>query len=97
MKNEPGRNFREVEFRPLSESGPIKFKSWVQEQNWKEVLDEQSVDTKAEKLHNMVLDKLDEFCPEKTRKISDDDQPWITFDVYPSLSRGSPSPHTILD
>jgi hypothetical protein len=26
----------------------------------------------------MVLDKLDEFCPEKTRKISSDDQPWYT-------------------
>ena len=41
-------------------------------------MDEQSVDTKAEKLHNMVLDKLDEFCPEKTRRISDDDKPWFS-------------------
>ena len=78
LNNKPGRNFREVKVRLLTKSGLIKFKSWVQEQNWKEVLDEPSVDKKAEKLHNMVLDKLDEFCPEKTRMISDDDKPWFS-------------------
>ena len=38
----------------------------------------ESVDKKAEVLHNMVLNKLDEFCPEINRKISDDDKPWFT-------------------
>ena len=36
------------------------------------------MDKKAEVLHNMVLDKLDEFCPEKIRKISSDEKPWVT-------------------
>ena len=26
----------------------------------------------------MLLDKLDEYCPEKTRRISSDEQPWFT-------------------
>ena len=30
----------------------------------------ESVDEKAERLQNMVLDNLDEVCPEKIRKIS---------------------------
>ena len=37
----------------------------------------ESVDAKAT-LHNLVLDKLDEFCPEKTRRISSDEQSWYT-------------------
>ena len=41
-------------------------------------MEEESVDVKAEKLHNMVLNKLDEVCPEKIRKISSDDDPWYT-------------------
>ena len=78
LNNKPGRNVREVKVRPLLDSGLAKFKQWIQEQDWTEVLNAESVDNKAEQLHNMVLDKLDEFCPEKTRKISSDDQPWYT-------------------
>ena len=41
-------------------------------------MNEPSVDLKAENLQNMVLEKLDEFCPTKIRRISNDDQPWFT-------------------
>ena len=77
LNNKPGRNFREVKVRPLTKSGLTKFKTWVQEQDWKEILEEESVDTKAERLHNMVVNKLDECCPEKIRRISSDDEPWF--------------------
>ena len=36
------------------------------------------MDTKAQLLNQMVLEKLDEFCPEKARKISSDDEPWFS-------------------
>ena len=77
LNNKPGRNFREVKVRPLTKSGLTKFKTWVQEQDWKEILEKESVDTKAERLHNMVVNKLDECCPEKIRRISSDDEPWF--------------------
>jgi hypothetical protein len=78
LNNKPGRTVREVKVRPLTESGLAQFKTWIENQTWKEVLEEESVDTKAERLHNMVLDKLDEVGPEKIRKISHDDKPWFT-------------------
>ena len=78
LNNKPGRSFREVKVRPLIKSGMSKLKDWIQKQEWKEVLEEESVDKKAEILHNMILNKLDEVCPEKFRKISSDDKPWFT-------------------
>ena len=36
------------------------------------------VDEKAENLNNLVINKLDEFCPVMTRKVSSDDQPFFT-------------------
>ena len=78
VNNKPGRTFREVNVRPLPSSGLAKFRAWIQNQDWAQVLNSQLIDTKAEILHAMVLNKLDEYCPEKKRKISSDDQPWFT-------------------
>ena len=78
LNNKPGRTFREVKVRPLTRSGMGKFQTWIQDQSWKQVLNEASVDKKAETLHNMVINKLDECCPEKNRRISSDDRPWYT-------------------
>ena len=78
LNNKPGRSFREVKVRPLTQSGLAKFQTWIQDQDWTEILKEESVDIKAERLHNMVINKLDEVCPEKNRKISSDDEPWFT-------------------
>ena len=64
--------------QPLPQSGMSKFHSWIQEQNWKEVLEEDSVDKKGEVLHNMIYNELEEVCPEKTQKISSGDRPWFT-------------------
>ena len=44
-------------------------------------MDEELVDKKAEILQNIILTKLDEFCPEKVRKISSDDQPFFTQEL----------------
>ena len=81
VNNKPARTIREIKVRPLTRSGLAKFEAWTQEQDWMDVLNAESVDKKAEILHNMVLDKLDEYCPEKNRKISSDDEPWFTDQV----------------
>ena len=53
-------------------------KNWMVTQKWTEILTEKNMDTKAQLLNQMVLEKLDEFCPEKARKISSDDEPWFS-------------------
>ena len=78
LNNRSARTLWEVRVRPLPSSGLEKFGKWIQEQDWINVLASEFVDTKAEKLHNMILDKLEEVCPEKTRKISSDDQPFFS-------------------
>ena len=67
--NEPSRTFREVRVRPLRQGGMEKLKNSFQAQEWGEVLKEESVDKKAEILHNMNLEKVDEFCPEKQENL----------------------------
>ena len=78
MNNKSARTVREVRVRPLPNSGLAKFRTWIQDQDWTEILEAQAADAKAEMLHNLVITKLDEFCPEKTRRISSDDRPWYT-------------------
>ena len=68
VNNKPARSFREVKVRPLPASGLAKFEEWIQEQDWINILDFKSVDEKAEALHNMILNKLEEVCPQKIRK-----------------------------
>merc|ERR1711973_946749 len=81
VNNKPSRTFREVRVRPLRQGGMEKLKNWFQAQEWGEVLEEESVDKKAEILHHMILDKVNEFCPEKMRKLASDDKPWFTEEL----------------
>ena len=78
INNKPARVFKEVTVRPLTTSGLEKFKVWIQSQDWADIINLKSVDDKADALHSMVLSRLDEFCPEKKRKLSSDDCPWFT-------------------
>ena len=50
----------------------------MSEFSWSQIIEEQSVDTKALLLQDIVLSKVNIFLPEKTRKIESDDQAWVT-------------------
>ena len=54
LNNKPGRKFKKIKVRPLTSQGIKAFETWIQTQDWKEVLEERNVDKKAEKLHNMI-------------------------------------------
>ena len=54
------------------------FGHWLKKQTWKEVFNAVSVDEKSEILQNILLEKVEEFLPEKKVKISSDDQPFCT-------------------
>ena len=78
INNKCARTVRQVTVRPLPQSGLDKVKTWMENQNWSDILLEENVDKKAETLHQMVLNQLNQHCPEKIRKVSSDDEPWFT-------------------
>ena len=81
LNNKSSRTHREIKVRPLPASGLKKFEHWIQNEDWADIMDEELVDKKTEILQNIILTKLDEFCPEKVRKISSDDQPFFTQEL----------------
>ena len=78
INNRSGRDFKKIKVRPLPLSGINKMKEWFIDQTWNEVFKEESAHKKADLFQNMLIKALDEIFPEKMRKISNDDQPWIT-------------------
>ena len=78
INNKPARTTREVEVRPLKQSGILLFEEWLNKQTWEEVSNAKTVDEKSEILQNMLLNKVDEYLPIVKRKISSDDQPFCT-------------------
>ena len=51
---------------------------WLNNQTWKEVLEAETVDEKSEVFQNLLLMKIEEFLPQKRRKVSNVDQPFCT-------------------
>ena len=78
MNNKNGRETRKIKVRPMPESGVLKMKKWFIDQDWKDVYNAESAHDKAAIFQQMLMEALDNIFPEKVRKISNDDQPWIT-------------------
>ena len=78
INNRPGREVRKVKVRPFPQSGIIKMQEWFIDQSWEQVFQEESAHQKAQIFQNKLMKILDEIFPEKIRKISSDDQPWIS-------------------
>ena len=78
LNNKSARQTRIVKCRPLPESGLNDLKIWFMEQTWKDVFEAENVHMKAEILQSKLLAALDKCCPEKSIKINNDDQPWMS-------------------
>ena len=72
------RKTRNINFRPISEQGLQKMKEWLEKETWEEIFSENCANKKAEILQCVLVDKYDEYFPEKTRSISSQDQPFFT-------------------
>ena len=72
---------RLIECRPLPQSGIDKLGSWIQKQTWRQIYDCEDAHSKARVFQNMLKEKLDEYLPLKTLKVTSDDKPWITQKV----------------
>ena len=78
LSNQSARQSRIVKCRPISESGLNNMKMWFQEQTWVEIFEAESAHVKAEILQTKLLSALNKFCPEKSFKFNNDDQPWMS-------------------
>ena len=65
----------------MPESGMIQFKFWLQNEPWTDLYQEKSAHCKAEILQNKLLQKLDEYLPQKLFKIRSDDREWINDEI----------------
>ena len=79
INNKCIRNIREVKVRPFPQSGIDKLREWFIDETWDQVYSAESAHEKARIFQKILVDKLYEIFPEKIRKISSDDQPWVTF------------------
>ena len=79
INNKSIRNTREIRVRPFPQSGLLKFKDWIMNQSWDKVFSAESAHKKAEVFQDILINKLEEIFPEKTKKINSDDQPWMTL------------------
>ena len=77
VNNTPARTNRVITFRPFSNQGQQKMQSWLSKQNWNEVAHEDCAHQKAEILQKILVNKYNEFFPEKTKVITNDDQPFF--------------------
>ena len=79
VNNKCVRETRTVRVRPFPESGMVKMKKWMIDEQWEQVYQAESAHKKAEIFHQMLIKKLDDIFPEKFRKVNSDDSPWISF------------------
>ena len=67
-----------IKFRPITDSGIEKMKQWFVNNDWNEVFVVENAHDKAQVFQDKLLALYHECFPEKTRKISSDDQPWMS-------------------
>ena len=78
IDNKSGRQIKNIQLRPLPQSGIDKMKEWFINQSWEQVYQAESAHSKAAIFQELLLQALEDIFPTKTRKISSDDQPWIS-------------------
>ena len=78
IDNDSARLTKTVKIRPLHKSGMVKMKTWLMDQSWTEVYEAETAHKKASVFQNLLVDQFDRFFPEKQKKISSDDAPWMT-------------------
>ena len=66
-----------IKYRPFPDSGIRQMGQWIQSQSWQEIYDLSSPNEKAETFEKMILKKVNLFFPEKSIKVSSNDEPWV--------------------
>ena len=67
--NPPSRRYKTVHFRPLPEKSLNNFGSWITSETFENISHEVDPSKHAKTLENLLLAKLDEYCPSKSFKM----------------------------
>ena len=74
----PPRHYYTVQTRPITESRQSHFGQWLISYSWHELYRCKDVNTKAELLQNILLEKYYRVFPMKCIKLCRDDKPWFS-------------------
>ena len=77
----PQRTYRVVTYRPLPQSSIARFGEWIVNESWDTVRDDLSPSEQAQAFENIILEKLNQYCPKKEVKLSSQDKPFITAEL----------------
>ena len=86
VHNNPAGTKREVEVRPMPESGMHKLKVILETANWDELYLAETAHEKATLFEKKVIELCDKTIPKKTMSISSDDEPFYN-DKLDKLNR----------
>ena len=81
INNDSARIRKTVKVRPLPESGIRAMGRWIVGHNWEEVYSAVTAHDQADIFQTTLLQKLNQFLPEKVIKFSSDDQVWVTPEI----------------
>ena len=77
----PARQYRTVTHRPLPDAAVNKFGQWITAETWDMISDKITSTEQAQQLQNILLNKLNEYCPVKTFKLGPQDKAWINGEL----------------
>ena len=77
ISNKPARTKRAIVYRPVTEQNLLKMSKWLENEDWSTVTQEKLAHSKAKILQDILVQKYEEFFPEKRRLVSNDDQPFF--------------------
>lgn len=78
INNKPARAKRTVTFRPFNEERLQEMCEWIKAEDWRSISHEKSAHNKASALQQLLVQKYEEYFPEKKRTFSSDDQPFFS-------------------
>ena len=73
-------------YRPLPDVSVGKFGQWIVQQTFDEIGNGCTPDVHAKALEQLLMERLDTFCPLKSFKVGPQDKAWINSELK-SLSR----------
>ena len=75
------RKHKIVKFRQYPDSAIRQFGQWLLSQSWSEIYSENCSQQRAIILEKLLLEKIDEYFPEKQMKVNSNDKPWIDTEL----------------
>ena len=77
----PVRRYKTVTYRPLPDAAILSYGQWITSESFLPINDDLPSSEKAQLLQGILMNKLDELCPLKTFKLSNQDKPWINGEL----------------